>query len=223
MHMARMTLDTDDDDEEEVTYLQEEELRAFWLKSGMSASSYNEDIALSKMLLADNDDDDDDDDDDADEEEEDVIKNSKNKKTLAEKKITFLKTRAIGAAKTANKATGKATDQTNDKAAVTATSIPSKEKKPMLFQKILSKSRTSEKTERTQMLLKTPAKMKKSDIETDAEELEGSEGEVDEMDVGVENVLPVAAADLPVSDIPAGRSVGEHSADETRLMIHLIL
>ena len=57
----RMTLDTSDDDdmEEDVTHLDEAELRAFWERSGMSASSYDEDIALSKMMMADIDDDDD--------------------------------------------------------------------------------------------------------------------------------------------------------------------
>ena len=65
---ARMTLITDDDDEdddeeeeeeseEEVKWLNEKELRAFWKKSGMSDSSYDENIALSKMMMADNDDD----------------------------------------------------------------------------------------------------------------------------------------------------------------------
>jgi hypothetical protein len=65
LHAKKRSPDTDNSDEkiEKVTYLNEEELRAFWLKSGMSATSYNEGMALSKLLLSDNDDDDDDDDD----------------------------------------------------------------------------------------------------------------------------------------------------------------
>jgi hypothetical protein len=56
----RMTLDTSDSDfeEEDVTYLNEEQLRLFWAKSGMSAGSYNQDAALAKMLLSDEDDED---------------------------------------------------------------------------------------------------------------------------------------------------------------------
>ena len=57
----RITLDTSDSDFEEgdVTYLNEEQLRLFWAKSGMSAGSYNQDAALTKMLLSDEDDEDD--------------------------------------------------------------------------------------------------------------------------------------------------------------------
>ena len=99
---ARMTLITDDDDEdddeeeedeeseEEVKWLNEKELRAFWKKSGMSDSSYDENIALSKMMMADTDDD--------DEEEEEVkvemgkgkIKTASKMNIISEKKKKVL-------------------------------------------------------------------------------------------------------------------------------------
>lgn len=87
----RMTLDSSEsDDEEEVTYLNEEQLRAFWLKSGMSAASYNEDTALSKMLLSDNDDDDHDDDDDFNDVDSENEKKNVKRSILSGKKKNFL-------------------------------------------------------------------------------------------------------------------------------------
>ena len=65
--------DSSDEKLEKVTYLKEDKLRAFWLKSGMSAASYNEGAALSKLLLSDEDDDDDDF-DDYDDDDDDGIK-----------------------------------------------------------------------------------------------------------------------------------------------------
>ena len=53
--------ETGGNEDESVTYLSEEQLRRFWVKSlGLPESTYNEQTALTKMLLSDEDDDDDD-------------------------------------------------------------------------------------------------------------------------------------------------------------------
>lgn len=80
---VKKSLDTDNSDEniEKVTYVNEVELRAFWLKSGMSAASYDEGAAL--MLLSDQDDDDD---DDGIKEEVDVVPTTIDRQRLLRKK-----------------------------------------------------------------------------------------------------------------------------------------
>ena len=86
---AKKSLDADNSDEniEKVTYVNEVELRAFWLKSGMSAASYDEGAAL--MLFSDQDEGDDDDDDDDDngiKEEVDVVPTTIDRQRLLRKK-----------------------------------------------------------------------------------------------------------------------------------------
>jgi len=63
LHSQPVGTETGGNEDDSVTYLSEEELRRFWVKSlGLSDSTYNEQTALTKLLLSDNDDDDDDDD-----------------------------------------------------------------------------------------------------------------------------------------------------------------
>ena len=190
----RMTFDpTGSDDEEEVTYLNEEQLRAFWLKLGMSASSYNEDTALSKMLLSDTDDDDDDDDDyEEDSDDEDDVTNiddaKKNVKTsiLEGKKRDFLSS-AIVSLET----------KTGMKEAP-------KPKKKLMLNKLLKRS----------------TKAQSNEIEIKKSESSKDEKMIIKVERPVEKKVEEVSLDSNGLPIPAGRSVGEsriHSPKSTTI------
>lgn len=77
--------------EVDVTYLSEEKLRSFWIKSGYSNDSYNENSALTKLLLSDEDDDDNNCYDNTDSVKTDNNKNEKISKQVNNKSILLKK------------------------------------------------------------------------------------------------------------------------------------
>ena len=118
----RITMDTSDSDfeEEDVTYLNEEQLRLFWAKSGMSASSYNQDAALTKMLLSDEDD------------EDDFIE------AILPEKIKFSRSKILGRSK--GKISPSILTNVSEDIAVIQTGSSTKTKKKMLLNKSPKKS-----------------------------------------------------------------------------------
>ena len=190
----RMTLDTSDDDdmEEDVTHLDEAELRAFWERSGMSASSYDEDIALSKMMMADIDDDDDDSDG-----------------TFVNNDLMDYRSAGdIVADKT--KAARKKKNMSSSSPVTSSVKIVSSTSKGgLLSRKLLS--RTSKR-----IVSKEDYQKSKENIVTDATATkEDTNVKIEKNDV--ENNLAV-----PVNDIPAGRSVGENILRRKLFIINIV-
>ena len=188
----RMTLDTsnDDDMEEVVTHLDEADLRAFWERSGMSASSYDEDIALSKMMMADIDDDDDDDDDDSDGTfgNDDLMDNRSAGNALALKRSS---------------AGNKKEMLSSSPATNSAQRVSSTSKRGLLSRKLLNK--TNKKTVSEKDYLKD-----KLNIDSDATAIKvGDNGKAEKNDVENNLSQTLPSESVPVNDIPAGRSVGE--------------
>jgi hypothetical protein len=186
----RMTFDPtgSHDEEEEVTYLNEEQLRAFWLKSGMSAASYNEDTALSKMLLSDNDDDEDDDDyeeDDEDDDDDDVVKNINDAKRNVKASI-------IGGKKRNFLSSAVVSPETR-----TGTKVASKPKKSLMLNKLLKRS---------SKVLHNKEEIKKLESSKDVKIMK-------KVERSVEKKVEEVSLDSNGLPIPAGRSVGESRID----------
>jgi hypothetical protein len=182
----RMTFDPtgSDDEEEEVTYLNEEQLRAFWMKSGMSAASYNEDTALSKMLLSDNDDDEEDDDyedDDAEEQDDDDVKNIGDVKKNVKTSITG----------------GKKRDFLSSAVVSPETEIGAKD------------SLKPKKSSMLNKLLKRSSKKLNNEVEIKKSESSKDEKVMKKVERPVEKKVEEVSLDSNGLPIPAGRSVGE--------------
>ena len=185
----RMTLDKSDGNEmeEEVTHLDEAELRAFWVRSGMSASSYDEDIALSKMMMAENDDDDDDDDEvvqsqnneDADEGLNKVVKVPILKNSSAEKRRKMLSSSvAINNVKAISNKGG------------------------LLSRKLLNRPLKKDVTE-------NDSRKNRQNADSDIITMEGRNIKKVEKNIP-EKIPSPPQQDVIVNDIPAGRSVGKY-------------
>jgi hypothetical protein len=175
-----------DDEEEEVTYLNEEQLRAFWLKSGMSAASYNEDTALSKMLLSDNDDDEEDDDyeeDDAEEQDDD----DDDVKNIGDEKKN-VKTSTTG---------GKKRDFLSSAVVSPETKIGTKD------------SLKPKKSSMLNKLLKRSSKTLNNEVEIKKSESSKDEKVMKKVERPVEKKVEEVSLDSNGLPIPAGRSVGE--------------
>ena len=184
----RMTLDTsnDDDMEEDVTHLDEADLRAFWERSGMSASSYDEDIALSKMMMADIDDDDD---NDGTFGNDDLMDNRGAGNALVLKRSS---------------AGNKKEMLSSSPATSSIQRVSSTSKGGLLSRKLLN--RTNKKT-----VSEKDYQKDKENIDSDTTAIKvGDNGKAKKNDVENNSSQTFPPESVPVNDIPAGRSVGEN-------------
>ena len=186
----RMTLDKSDGNEmeEEVTHLDEAELRAFWVRSGMSASSYDEDIALSKMMMAENDDYDDDDDDEA-------VQSQNNEDADEElNKVVIVPIIRNSSAEKRRKMLSSSVAINNVKAI--------SNKGGLLSRKLLNRPLKKDVTE-------NDSRKNRQNADSDIITMEGRNIKKVEKNIP-EKIPSPPQQDVIVNDIPAGRSVGKY-------------